>query len=295
MKFTLNLMAELDDALQSGAPERRVQLLRRITDHFLSESSRLNEEQISVFDDILTHLAHRIEERVLAQLSLKLAPVGNAPLNLIKCFAEDDNISVAGPVLEQSTRISEHDLIEIAKHKSQAHLVAISGRASLSENLTDVLVGRGDGRVMNKLARNEGARFSSASFAALIKRADGDDSMTESLSQRTDIPQNLFKELLLRATNLVRSRLLAAATPENQKQIQEAMMSVVQELDLSAEADPDPAAVENSGPGLKSKRYFWGSKPAKRSLLTAVPAASAKPAVPAPNYKRVYPAPNAKR
>jgi uncharacterized protein (DUF2336 family) len=295
MKFTLNLMAELDDALQSGAPERRVQLLRRITDHFLSESSRLNDEQVGVFDDILTHLAHRIEERVLAQISQKLAPVGNAPLNLIKCLAEDDNISVAGPVLEQSTRISEHDLIEIAKHKSQAHLIAISGRASLSENLTDVLVGRGDGRVMSKLARNEGARFSSAGFTALVKRAHGDDGIVESLSQRTDIPQNLFKELLLRATNLVRSRLLAAASPEQQQQIQEAMMSVVRELDLGTEADHGPAAAENTAQGLRSKRYFLGSRPAKRNLPIAAPAAGAKPAVPASNSKSAFPAPTAKR
>jgi uncharacterized protein (DUF2336 family) len=262
MKFTLNLMAELEDALKSGASEHRVQLLRRITDLFLSESNRLNEEQVSVFDDILTHLAHRIEERVLAQLSLKLAPVGNAPMNMIKCLAEDDNISVARPVLEQSTRIAEQDLIEIAKHKSQAHLLAIAGRDSLSEQLTDVLVGRGDGRVASKLARNEGARFSSAGFAVLVKRADSDDGIVEGLSQRTDIPQNLFRELLLRATHLVRSRLLAAATPENQQKIRDAMKSVVEELDLSADADSRPAAAAaaaaGAGQGLKSKMYFLG-------------------------------------
>jgi len=266
MKFTLNLMAELEDALKSGASEHRVQLLRRITDLFLSESNRLNEEQVSVFDDILTHLAHRIEERVLAQLSLKLAPVGNAPMNMIKCLAEDDNISVARPVLEQSTRISEQDLIEIAKHKSQAHLFAIAGRDSLSESLTDVLVGRGDVRVASKLARNAGARFSSVGFAVLVKRADGDDGMAESLSKRTDIPQNIFKELLLRATNLVRSRLLASATPENQKQIQDAMKSVAEELDLSADADADPASPEGAGQGVKSKRYFLGPRSSLRSV-----------------------------
>jgi uncharacterized protein (DUF2336 family) len=257
MKFTLNLMGELDDALQSGAPERRVQLLRRITDHFLSESSRLNEEQVRVFDDILTHLAHRIEERVLAQLSLKLAPVANAPMNLIKCLAEDDNISVAGPVLGQSSRITEQDLLEIAKHKSQAHLFAISGRSALSEQLTDVLVSRGDGRVASRLARNEGARFSSAGFAALVKRADGDASMAESLGSRADIPPDLLKELMLRAANLVRSRLLAAATPENQEKIQEAMKNVVEELELGTDADLVPAA-EAAARGIKSKSYYWG-------------------------------------
>jgi uncharacterized protein (DUF2336 family) len=276
MKFTLNLMAQLDDALQSGAPERRVQLLRRITDHFLSESSRLNEEQVGVFDDILTHLAHRIEERVLAQLSLKLAPVPNAPLNMIKCLAEDDNISVAGPVLEQSSRISEQDLLEIAKHKSQAHLFAISGRASLNESLTDILVSRGDGRVASRLARNEGARFSSTGFAALVKRADGDVNMTETLSKRPDIPISLLKELMLRATNLVRSRLLASAPPEMQQQIQEAMTNVVKELELGNGAEHHPAPVQEAPqtPGREGKRYYWAPQAAKRNSPPTVPASN---------------------
>jgi uncharacterized protein (DUF2336 family) len=256
MKFTLNLMSELQDALKSGAPERRVQLLRRITDHFLNESARLSEEQVGVFDDILTHLADRIEARVLAQLSLQLAPVGNAPLNMIRCLAEDDNISVAGPVLEQSSRISERDLIDIAMQKGQAHLLAISGRASLSEALTDVLVNRGDGRVMGKLARNEGARFSSSGFAALVLRADGDDGLTESLGLRRDIPLDLLKELLLRATNLVRSRLLAGATPEQQKLIQQAMTRVAEELELNTAAAEGTVQRLNREGRLNEKTFF---------------------------------------
>lgn len=244
MKFTLALMSELEDALQSGAPERRVDMLRRITDLFLSDANRLNEEQVGVFDDILTHLARRIEERVLAQISLKFAPVKNAPRNMISLLANDDNIAVAGPVLAQSDRIGEKDLIEIAKSKSQTHLLAIAIRAQLSEAITDVLIERGDRRVVGKLARNSGARFSADGYVAIVGRADGDDEMAENLGLRIDIPLPLLKQLLMRATNLVRSRLLAAADPDKQKQIQEAMMSVAEELGLGAFGYRDLAAAE---------------------------------------------------
>lgn len=244
MKFTLALMSELEDALQSGAPERRVMLLRRITDLFLSDANRLNEQQVGVFDEILTHLAHRIEERVLSQISVKLAPVKNAPTNMVTLLANDDNIAVAGPVLAQSDRIAEKDLIEIAKSKSQTHLLAIAIRASLSEAITDVLVARGDKRVVGKLARNAGARFSKEGYEIVVKRAEGDDELSENLGLRIDIPLSLLKQLLMRATNLVRSRLLAAADPEKQKQIQEAMMSVAEELGLGAFGYRDLAAAE---------------------------------------------------
>lgn len=245
MKFTLALMSELEDALQSGAPERRVELLRRITDLFLSDANRLNEAQVGVFDEILTHLAHRIEERVLSQISLKLAPVRNAPPNMITLLASDDNIAVAGPVLAQSDRLAEHDLIEIAKSKGQTHLLAIAIRAQLSEAITDILIERGDKRVVGKLARNSGARFSQGGYEMIVSRADGDDELTENLGLRIDIPLSLLKQLLMRATNLVRSRLLASADPEKQRQIQEAMMSVAEELGLGAFGYRDLAAAEN--------------------------------------------------
>ena len=244
MKFTLALMSELEDALQHGAPERRVELLRRITDLFLSDANRLNEAQVGVFDEILTHLAHRIEERVLAQISLKFAPVRNAPRNMISLLASDDNISVAGPVLAQSDRLAEHDLIEIAKSKGQTHLLAIAIRAHLSEAITDVLIERGDRRVVGKLARNAGARFSQDGYKSIVNRAEGDDELTENLGLRIDIPLALLKQLLMRATNLVRSRLLAAADSEKQKEIQEAMMSVAEELGLGAFGYRDLAAAE---------------------------------------------------
>jgi uncharacterized protein (DUF2336 family) len=244
MKFTLALMGELEDALQNNAPERRVDMLRRITDLFLSDANRLNEEQVGVFDEILVHLSRRIEERVLSQISVKFAPVRNAPKNMISLLANDDNIAVAGPVLAQSDRIAENDLIEIAKSKGQTHLLAIAIRTQLSEAITDILISRGDRRVMGKLARNSGARFSQDGYQNIVNRADGDDELSENLGLRIDIPLSLLKQLLMRATNLVRSRLLAAADPEKQKQIQEAMMSVAEELGLGAFGYRDLAAAE---------------------------------------------------
>jgi len=53
-----------------------------------------------------------------------------------------------------SDRLTTPDLIDIAARKSQPHLLAISNRSSLSEDLTDVLIERGDREVISKLAEN---------------------------------------------------------------------------------------------------------------------------------------------
>jgi len=77
-----SLFDELDAALQSGSSKKRVAMLRQVTDLFLSETDRLNEEQIGVFDGVLIQAIERIEARTLAEISERLAPVARALIDL---------------------------------------------------------------------------------------------------------------------------------------------------------------------------------------------------------------------
>ena len=135
-----SLIRELEDAIHGGSKDKRIDTLRRVTDLFLQDSDRLTDQQIAVFDDVLGHLIKRIETKARAELSRRLAPVDNAPIEVMRNLAHDDDIGVAGPVLERSKRLAISDLVEIAKTKSQAHLHAISGRAQLEAPVTDVLL-----------------------------------------------------------------------------------------------------------------------------------------------------------
>ena len=216
-----------------------------MTSLFLEGSDRLNEQQISVFDDVLVHLIQRIESKALVQLSTSLAPVDNAPIELIRSLSRHDEITIAGPVLTQSGRLSEGDLIDIAKRKGQGHLLAISGRTSLSAAVTDVLVDRGDLEVQYRLARNSGAQFSGAGYATLVKKSEGDEKLTETLGLRLDIPLELLRQLLARATNLVRSRLLASASPENREKIQSAIAGIASEVGREALKPRDFVRADN--------------------------------------------------
>src|SRR5258707_14047660 len=154
MSAQQSLIAELEEAIKSGSSEKRVETLRRVTDLFLNDADRLNEAQIGLFDDVLCHLIKRIETRALVELSGHLAQVDNAPVEVIRRVAWNDEIAVAGPVLTQSARLTTDDLVEIAGSKSQQHLLAISGRNELDEAVTDVLIDRGDSEIVHRLARN---------------------------------------------------------------------------------------------------------------------------------------------
>lgn len=226
MLTQLSLLAELEEAIHSGSQDKRVTTLRRVTDLFLSESDCLNESQVAVFDDVLCHLVKRVEIKAIAELSSRLAPVDNAPIELIRRLAKDDNIAVAQPVLSQSARLTGDDLVEIAKSKGQQHLLAIAERRTLSSIVTDILVIRGDRDVRHAVAKNPSATLSESSFAALVENAESDDELAERVGLRIDLPSRLLQELLQKATETVRARLFATASVEQQENIRRALLKV---------------------------------------------------------------------
>lgn len=226
-----SIISELEDAVQSGSREKRQDTLRRVTDLFLVDADRLNDNQIEIFDEVLLHLTRSIESKALAELGARLAPVNNAPKEVIRRLARDDEIAVAGPVLALSHRLTTGDLVEIANTKSQAHLLAISGRPSVDPIVTDVLVDRGNSDVVGKVVANPGASFSKAGFATLAKRAERDEGLLESLGRRLDMPAHLFRTLLLRATEAVKQRLLSSAAPELQAEVRRVLARVSGDLE----------------------------------------------------------------
>ena len=206
---TLPLIDELEAALAAGTNARRVEMLTRITDLFVSGAPRFAEDQVGVFDDVMVRLVAAIEAQARARLAQRLAPITNAPTAVIHMLAFDDNIDVAEPVLRQSERLGERELVANANSKSQQHLAAIAQRTSLSEAVTDVLVERGDREVVQSVVKNSGARFSDAAFRTLVKRSTGDDALAAEVGKRDDIPRPCFLMLLETASNAVRARLAA--------------------------------------------------------------------------------------
>jgi uncharacterized protein (DUF2336 family) len=203
-----SIIAELEDAVRDGTSAKRVNTLRRVTDLFLHDGERLNDEQVKVFDDVLGLLITRVETRAKAELSKRLAPLDYAPFEVIQHLAKDDDVAVAGEVLAHSSRVTTDTLLEVASTKGQDHLLAISGRAHLPEKVTDVIVDRGEVRVIRRLANNTGARFSEAGYSGIVARAG---------------------DLVRRAKDAVRARLLKIAPSALQQEIQRVLDDIARE------------------------------------------------------------------
>lgn len=234
MPVATSVIPELERVLQQGSPEKCAEMLAGITNLFLAGAARFNDDHVELFDAVFARLIEDIETRARAELSYRLAPVVNAPPGLVRRLANDDDISVAAPVLEQSPRLDDSDLEQIASSKGQPHLLAISGRQGIGENVTDVLVQRGDREVVRTVADNQRAKFSERGFTTLVERAAADGVLAEKVGQRHDIPPRLFRTLLIQATEVVQQRLLAKARPETAADIRRVLAKVSEEIGANA-------------------------------------------------------------
>jgi len=203
----LNLIKELELAVSSGTAERRRAALAYTTD--LLVAGRYKDDEVWMFGEIIGLLASEIESSARAQLSQRLAHFSRAPTNIVDRLASDDTIDVARPVLQHSDRISPEALLRVARTNSQDHLLAISQRKSLNEDVTDVLLARGNQEVARTVVRNTGARFSESGFWKLVQRCENDVVLTLEFGARKDIPRLQFQKLIARASDEVKTRLAA--------------------------------------------------------------------------------------
>ena len=144
-------LPELIALASEESSEKRRLLLRELTAHFFGAPSP-NANETALYGTVLAKLSAEMEVAVRAELAARFAQAPNAPHSLIRRFA-DDEIEVAEQVLRASTVLTDEDLIQVVRKRSQGHLRAVSGRATVSEAVSDVIVEHGDDDTLNTLLR----------------------------------------------------------------------------------------------------------------------------------------------
>src|ERR1700736_3127115 len=247
MTVATSLIPGLDEIVRHGDSKRLAEACRRITELFLQGAASLRSDHVDLFDGILIDLVPHTEIAARADLAERLSLLANAPRALVGQLAGEDEILIAGPLLRRSPVIDERALLEIARVKGQGHLLAMSERPTLSPNLTDVIVRRGDREVVRRAAGNAGAEFSQAGYSALIRRASQDGVLTLAVGQREDLSADQLKDLLAGSMDIIRRRLFEAVKPGRQAAIKQAMSEI--------SGVPEP---------VESRRDF---APAQRAIL----------------------------
>jgi len=199
--------AALADSLSGRSVRERGRALRRTADLFLSNLDSYSDQQIELFDSVMLKLLDHVDREVREYLASRLASLDDGPRGVIRHLANDAAIEVAGPVLQQSPCLNDEFLVGCAKSKSQDHLGAISLRPTISLELTDVLIERGNEQVMLNLARNSGAQLSDHGFSLMVDRARDSRQLACAVFNRADIPRQHMLALFEKASAAVRGEL----------------------------------------------------------------------------------------
>jgi uncharacterized protein (DUF2336 family) len=257
-----SIVDEIDAAIGGGSTAKCIETARRVTDLFLTSAGHFDGEQVELFDNVLERLVKAIEQRAiadvgarmaLAEMSAQLAPVTQAPPSAVRHLARNDEISIAAPVLQESARLGDDDLVEIAQTKSEQHLLAISGRWWLKEVVTDALLSRGFQSVSRKIVGNPGARVSAGGFAIIVAQADDNPDLAVEAGIRVDLPSELRQRLLNNATEAVRTKLLSRAPPHLFEEIRHAIAAAVASADREMSRVRDFTAARRLVAQLKEK------------------------------------------
>ena len=268
-----SLIDELEEAIAKQDLHRRAAVMRRLTDFFIVDAAGLSEDHVAVFDDVMSRLIVAIDKSARAEFGEMLARHSNAP-KTSRILALDDEIAVAAPVLTHSRSLDEEALVETAKTKSQDHLFAITLRQSIGEAVTDVLVERGDSKVVVSAAGNPGAKFSDFGATTLAVRSRDDAELALRVWSRSDIPRQHLLSLFATATEEVQKQLEAADRQNAQLSrsiVAQASNQIQTEMRESsttyAAAQTSIEALHRSG-GLTGERLFEFAQQGKFDEIT---------------------------
>jgi uncharacterized protein (DUF2336 family) len=255
-------IADEIEAAIGGSTAKCIETARRVTDLFLASAGHYDGEQVELFDSVLERLVKAIELRsivdisarmALADMSAQLAPIAQAPPTVIRQLAGNDEISIAAPVLQESARLGDDDLIEIAQSKSEPHLLAISGRWWLKEAVTDALLSRRFPSVSRRVVGNPGARISAGGFAIIVTQAEENPDLAVEAGIRVDLPSELRQQLLNKASEAVRAKLLSRAPPHLFEEIRSAIATATASADREMSRVRDFAAARQFVAKLNKK------------------------------------------
>ncbi len=162
------------------------EVLSAFSRQFSAIAGKLDEDKVALFDLVFLEMLQGspVDDRIL--LAEQLAPIPNAPPQLVIDLAFDDEIAVAGPLLKKSLRLGEEALLAIASTKGQGHLAAIAVRETVPEMISDVLVSRGTPALIIIMVRNPGVRFAPDTRTRVVQTAFGNPDLFVAIDGRSE-------------------------------------------------------------------------------------------------------------
>ena len=200
--------AKLLELAKETSSEKRRELLRQITDVFLAEPGhQRTDRESALFDEIIGAVASDLETQVRVELARKVAN-STAPLQRTARRLALDEIEVARPVIERSRALTEKDLLDVIHQKSQDHMMAVTKRPDINENVSSALVHKGEDRVVAALLENRTAKMNRPTYEMVAERAQLSPVLHAPFVKNQHVPLDLLNNVYLKVENDLRREIM---------------------------------------------------------------------------------------
>jgi uncharacterized protein (DUF2336 family) len=185
------VIADFKLAVDRGSAQRFGAIYSQVIEMFVADAERFGEEQVDFFEALFGCLIPKASRSSLVDFRTRLMDLPRVPKKVIGLLSRHPDILVSGPVIESSICLLDEDLLEIAKMHTRPHLLALAAHPHLSEEITEILLERGDLDITRRVIANKDALISERGFARAISAAARHTSLKAEILQRQDLPEEL--------------------------------------------------------------------------------------------------------
>jgi uncharacterized protein (DUF2336 family) len=250
--------ALLLDLAKETSSEKRRDLLRQVTDVFLEDDTARTDTEAKLFDDIFDAVAADMETQVRAELARKIA-ISKAPLGRTARRLALDEIEVARPVIERSSALTQKDILDVIHMKGQEHMMAVTKRTDISEEVSSALVQRGEDRVVAALLENPRARIGRATFEKVADRAADNPVLHAPFVRNQQVPLDLLNDVYLKVEHSLRREIMRKFHGVSPAELEEALTTSRNHLSTAYGALP--ADFETATDQIRQMEQRGGLKP----------------------------------
>lgn len=234
------MLAKLDTLLRQGAGVSKDTVLDFLVDLVAVRGPEMTRQKLNDCFDLVTMMSSMASAEGRASAFERLASLSHTPASRLLAWAAGP-IEIAGPVIRHGRNLSNADLVRLLLEATPAHLRAAAGRDSLSENLTDLILLRGDREAIALMLRNRRARISRSSFNALAGMAPNSKPVRDALVQRSDLPGHVVEKLWPALDTTLKARLIVAGWRYSTAEIEEVSREAMREGHERGPGGPPPS------------------------------------------------------
>ncbi len=198
--------ADVERLMADPSDGNRAEAAAKVARHFDAPSLTPKERMLA--EQIVRIMVRDAAQRVREALAHNLKNSNSLPHDVALILARDVE-SVAMPILESSTVLTDADLIEIVRAANPAKQMAVAGRPQVSAVVADTLIDSGNVKAVTRLVANEAAELSERSLQTVVDRYGKEETIQDSLVHRPALPITIAERLVATVSDNLRDYLVA--------------------------------------------------------------------------------------